>query len=195
MIRGKKYPLYFITKDGFMMLAMGFTGEKAAKFREMFIAAFNKMEQSISAARTPILLPTYQQRMLDEPTTGCPDNRWCIFDQSEKIMFIIEKNIGSVSEYDLVDGSIGIHWAKYREGKSWAKPFTYYWHEFKDKRGKQQSKCYEYSELEYFKVWLRRVYQAHHLHDYLLNKFKKDPIMLPRVQAFIPKQIKGKKAA
>lgn len=35
---------YEITKDGFSFLVMGYTGKKAAEFKEMFIEAFNKNE-------------------------------------------------------------------------------------------------------------------------------------------------------
>lgn len=38
-----------MTRDGFSFLVMGFTGEKAAKFKEDFINAFNQMEQSLKA--------------------------------------------------------------------------------------------------------------------------------------------------
>ena len=38
---------YNITKDGFTFLAMGYTGKKAAEFKEKYIAAFNAMEQQI----------------------------------------------------------------------------------------------------------------------------------------------------
>lgn len=37
--RGKEYPEYLITRDGFTFLAMGFTGAKAAEFKEKYIAA------------------------------------------------------------------------------------------------------------------------------------------------------------
>lgn len=36
---GKEYPEYLITRDGFTFLAMGFTGAKAAEFKEKYIAA------------------------------------------------------------------------------------------------------------------------------------------------------------
>lgn len=36
-----------LTKDGFTFLAMGYTGKKAAEFKEKYIAAFNAMEQQI----------------------------------------------------------------------------------------------------------------------------------------------------
>ena len=40
---------YFeITKDGFMFLVMGFTGKKAARLKEAYIAKFNKMEAELS---------------------------------------------------------------------------------------------------------------------------------------------------
>jgi Rha family phage regulatory protein len=38
---------YIITRDGFVFLVMGFTGAKAAKFKEDYIAAFNKMEKRL----------------------------------------------------------------------------------------------------------------------------------------------------
>ncbi|WP_394179566.1 Rha family transcriptional regulator [Marinomonas posidonica] len=36
---------YRITRDGFVFLAMGFTGAKAAQFKEAYINAFNQMEK------------------------------------------------------------------------------------------------------------------------------------------------------
>lgn len=38
---------YVITKDGFVMLVMGYTGERAMKFKESYITAFNKMEEAL----------------------------------------------------------------------------------------------------------------------------------------------------
>ena len=40
-------PYYKITRDGFSLLVMGFTGEKAYRWKIEFIAAFNKMEAMI----------------------------------------------------------------------------------------------------------------------------------------------------
>jgi hypothetical protein len=110
-------------------------------------------------------------------------------------MLLIEKEVGSVCQFDLADGSIGIHWSKFREGKPWAKTVSQYWHEFQDKRGKQLSNCYEYIELEHFKVWLKNTYKVSLLYPYLHNKFKKDAMMLPRVEAFKPKLLGDGRAA
>ncbi len=46
--RGKQYPEYLMTRDGFALLAMGFTGKKALEFKLKFIDAFNRMEQALS---------------------------------------------------------------------------------------------------------------------------------------------------
>ena len=45
--RGKMYPEYLITRDGFSLLVMGFTGSKALQWKLKYIEAFNKMEQTI----------------------------------------------------------------------------------------------------------------------------------------------------
>lgn len=44
----KKQPMYYITRDGFTFLAMGFTGKIAAKFKEAYINAFNEMEKKLA---------------------------------------------------------------------------------------------------------------------------------------------------
>ncbi|AKP66114.1 phage antirepressor KilAC domain-containing protein [Companilactobacillus ginsenosidimutans] len=45
--RGKQYPMYYMNRDGFTLLAMGFTGKKALRFKMQYIEAFNKMEEQI----------------------------------------------------------------------------------------------------------------------------------------------------
>ncbi len=45
--QNKPQPMYQITKDAFIFLAMGFTGSKAAQFKEAFIAQFNAMEKML----------------------------------------------------------------------------------------------------------------------------------------------------
>lgn len=46
-VRGKEYPHYMLTRDGFSFLCMGFTGKKAAEWKEAFINAFNEMEKAL----------------------------------------------------------------------------------------------------------------------------------------------------
>jgi Rha family phage regulatory protein len=44
---GNTYKIYELTKDGFMFLVMGFTGKKAARLKEAYIAKFNHMESEL----------------------------------------------------------------------------------------------------------------------------------------------------
>lgn len=49
---GKSNKMYNITKDGFVLLAMGFTGKKAMDFKIQYINAFNNMAKFINELRT-----------------------------------------------------------------------------------------------------------------------------------------------
>ncbi|MCX8984830.1 Rha family phage regulatory protein [Citrobacter portucalensis] len=46
-IKGEKRPCYHITRNGFVFLVMGFTGKKAAAFKEAYIAEFDRMEAEL----------------------------------------------------------------------------------------------------------------------------------------------------
>lgn len=50
-VQNKKQPMYLITRDGFTMLAMGYTGEKAMRFKEAYIKQFNAMDQTLQGKR------------------------------------------------------------------------------------------------------------------------------------------------
>ena len=45
--RGQEFPYYEMTRDGFSFLCMGFTGKKAAIWKEAYIEAFNAMEAEL----------------------------------------------------------------------------------------------------------------------------------------------------
>lgn len=47
--KGEKRPMYEMTKNGFIFLVMGFTGKKAAQFKEAYIAEFNRMETELNS--------------------------------------------------------------------------------------------------------------------------------------------------
>lgn len=51
--QGKEFPMFTMTKDGFSFLVMGYTGKKAAQFKEAYINAFNKMENEIRSSVKP----------------------------------------------------------------------------------------------------------------------------------------------
>lgn len=67
--QNKKQPCYYLTRDGFTMLVMGYTGQKALKFKEMYIRRFNEMEELIKnlvSARQEFPLLTENIKMLHE---------------------------------------------------------------------------------------------------------------------------------
>ena len=45
---GKAYPMYLMNRDGFTLLAMGFTGKAALEWKLKYIAAFNAMEKQLA---------------------------------------------------------------------------------------------------------------------------------------------------
>lgn len=44
---GQEYPMYLMNRDGFTLLAMGFTGKEALAWKMKYINAFNEMEQEL----------------------------------------------------------------------------------------------------------------------------------------------------
>lgn len=45
--KGEKRPMYYLTRDAFSLLAMGFTGKKALVWKVKYIEAFNLMEAEL----------------------------------------------------------------------------------------------------------------------------------------------------
>lgn len=65
--QNQKRPCYYLTRDGFTMLVMGYTGTKAMKFKEMYIKRFNEMEtfiQTLVNARVEFPLLTENIKLL-----------------------------------------------------------------------------------------------------------------------------------
>ncbi|MFP7444320.1 phage regulatory protein/antirepressor Ant [Bacillus infantis] len=51
--RGKQYKMYYMNRDAFTLLAMGFTGKKALEFKLKYIEAFNQMERKLQEQQNP----------------------------------------------------------------------------------------------------------------------------------------------
>ena len=47
------YPAFLMTRDGFTLLAMGFTGKKALEWKIRYIQAFNEMERKLKEQENP----------------------------------------------------------------------------------------------------------------------------------------------
>lgn len=62
--RNQSFPMFYMDRDGFTLLAMGFTGSKAMEFKLKYIEAFNKMEEQIKQA---YLMQKQDSYMIDDP--------------------------------------------------------------------------------------------------------------------------------
>jgi Rha family phage regulatory protein len=62
--QNKRLPMYYMTKDGFTFLVMGYRGKKAAEFKEDYIKAFNLMENTLKEKSTAAWIETRQQGRL-----------------------------------------------------------------------------------------------------------------------------------
>lgn len=61
--RGNEYTEYLLTRDGFSLLVMGFTGSKALEWKLKYIEAFNKMEQAVKERNSKPLSAMDQLRL------------------------------------------------------------------------------------------------------------------------------------
>jgi hypothetical protein len=116
----------------------------------------------------------YIRRLENMTDHNIADHLWCTFREGSEVLLEVEKEFRvPINQMDLCDGSIGSHWSKYRQGKPWAKSLATYEHNYRDQRGTVYPNAFEYSELPYFRKWLREVYRPIHLPKYLVEKYGK----------------------
>lgn len=86
--RNQQQPMYYMNRDGFTLLAMGFTGSKAMEFKLKYIDAFNKMEKQIKE-ETKFRLPTNLNEMSTMFYSVMEDQDKKIEEQGEKVNFLM----------------------------------------------------------------------------------------------------------
>ena len=89
-------PMYLIDRDGFTLLAMGFTGKEALKFKVQYIQAFNKMEEEL-VEKTKFQLPTTFAQALQLAATQA--------EELEKQQLLLEEQKPKVVMYDTIIAS------------------------------------------------------------------------------------------
>ena len=62
--RGKDYKECLMTRDGFSLVVMGFTGKEATEWKIKYINAFNKMEEELKNQSIRALPTTYKEALL-----------------------------------------------------------------------------------------------------------------------------------
>ena len=106
--RGRTYPAYSLTRDGFTLLAMGFTGDKALHFKMAYIDAFNRMEAELAAKlpALPGIPPMYKPQ--DITKTMIPWRLRCMVNAIDFVNEIQEK-INDGNGYMLPIGMETVH--------------------------------------------------------------------------------------
>jgi len=93
---GKDYKEYYLTRDGFSLLVMGFTGAKALEWKIKYIDAFNKMEESLNnpmyelIKNDPIMQLRYKQLEMEQR-----------IQQAETRTDLIETRLNSIDRIDI----------------------------------------------------------------------------------------------
>ncbi|MFM6018018.1 MAG: Bro-N domain-containing protein [Dolichospermum sp.] len=75
---------------------------------------------SYSASKQKLGACTQRVEAMFDAANKIPDGYWCVLHESANLLIWVEQRLKyPVDKADLLDGSIGIHWSKYREGKDW----------------------------------------------------------------------------
>lgn len=72
---GQTYPMYLMNRDGFTLLAMGFTGKAALEWKLKYIQAFNEMEKKLATPQMPRLSKEMQALFLLDDRTQKQEQR------------------------------------------------------------------------------------------------------------------------
>ena len=92
--QNKPQKYYQITRDGFAFLCMGFTGKDAARFKEAFITAFNRME-SIIRFGLPATVTDQDRYVKDR---FIKDTKFFAFLDNQPAKYLLKANQRSIAE-------------------------------------------------------------------------------------------------
>ncbi len=96
-LKGEIRPHVQMTRDGFFLLAMGFTGAEAAKWKEQFIKAFNTMESAIINGNVTLEVVMHKLTTLLENQQAAVQNG---FGMMNGQITVVDKKV------DAVDGKV-----------------------------------------------------------------------------------------
>jgi len=108
---GQTYPAYHLTRDGFTLLAMGFTGKRALAFKLAYIDAFNRMEASLQSQALPApesakgLSPEVAQEIAAQASQSILDalqKKNLLVDWTQVIDALTDRN-STITLYELTD--------------------------------------------------------------------------------------------
>ncbi|MFM6348118.1 MAG: Bro-N domain-containing protein [Dolichospermum sp.] len=126
---------------------------------------------SYSASKEKLGAYTQRVEAMFDAANKIPDGYWCVLHESANLLIWVEQKLKyPVDKADLLDGSIGIHWSKHREGKDWIGDRIKFKYRFPDGRHCDPW-CYRMRELEHFRYFLEQKYKPTLLPQYLESKY------------------------
>lgn len=102
--RGKEYPLFYMNRDGFTLLAMGFTGSKALQFKLKYIEAFNEMERHIKENQKQI--PSSPREALKLMFDYQEETTQRVESLENEVTYLKEDSVLPVGDYNLISERI-----------------------------------------------------------------------------------------
>lgn len=199
--RGRSYPAYRISRDGLMLLVMGYNGPKAMKHKLAYMAIFNAMEAKLKEL---VSAPSDAQKFLDRidmnRRTVDPEH-FCVFHEIAQMAPELLHAKVPLDEHTMPDISVGILWGKYWKDNNLDEkygPRSQYGHVYPSYF--PQAKCnpveawqYPLDALPAFYRWLRGSYIPTCFPRYMQGKVKGKSlpasVAQQAVEAFLGKQI------
>lgn len=123
------YKEYLLTRDGFSLLVMGFTGKKALRWKLKYIEAFNKMEAELIKTKklSPMEQLKLQYEVLDEH-----EERISYLEGSMTVDFGQQNTLQNKAKSKVLSALGGIKSHAYRNKNLRSKVFSAIWRDYKD---------------------------------------------------------------
>lgn len=90
---GQTYPMYIMGRDGFTLLAMGFTGKKALEFKLDYIKAFNMMEKAIIELNEKLAVANKNKLLPDFTDPAEAAEAWAKEFRAKKVLSIENESL------------------------------------------------------------------------------------------------------
>ncbi|MEG3877896.1 BRO family protein [Microcoleus sp. herbarium7] len=176
---GGKQDTAIVSESGMYALVLGSRKLQAKAFRKWITSEVlpTLREKGTYSIETQVpdrpVLGAYIERVktMYDNARNIPEGYWCVLHEASGLLVYVESVLKlPVDKTDLLDGSIGRTWSNYRKGKEWAGNSLKFSYQFPDGRWCDPL-CYEYKELEQFRLWLDRQYKTQLMPKYLYSKY------------------------
>jgi hypothetical protein len=161
-----------LDEDGMMEVIIKYNPELFKQFAKLGLRFYLHKVVGFKPQESQPKINIYAHRVQIASKWDIPKGYWCVFHE----ISLLANKVGieyPVAEYDLIDGSVGQAWNKYRKCFDWCQETTTFPVFFGDNRDKAhvEAKAYRNSELSNFRDWLENIYTYERLPKYLKGKY------------------------